>query len=272
MKRLRLTPNPRNCAPEKENTSVPVFTIERSYDVPHSRLATYDAETLANALELDVQNNNWNYQKADYQTTRLEYVTGAWSGNEAYKGERLPLPALPALDWRAVMRELLDSDADNASNTKLQGQRATLDRSANARTAAAALLALPVAPSPLWREITSDLAGALSGCTTQIEQIREMFPGDDGKIAEALENADEAETTYDDAIKSAPVAMARDPALWLDRATNLLIKTLGQWEDEEDSVQEEHEGHINDLRQFVKDWHTNKPKLHPDELARPSRA
>jgi hypothetical protein len=73
-------------------------------------------------------------------------------------------------------------------------------------------------------------------------------------------------------LKSAPVAMARDPALWLDRATNLLIKTLGQWEDEEDSVQEEHEGHINDLRQFVKDWHTNNPKPHPDELTRPSRA
>ncbi|MBP8275389.1 MAG: hypothetical protein KAX55_00650 [Propionivibrio sp.] len=44
-----------------------------------------------------------------------------------------------------------------------------------------------------WEEVARNLAGALDCCVTQIEQMKGLFPDDDGNIAEALQEAEEAE-------------------------------------------------------------------------------
>jgi hypothetical protein len=45
-------------------------------------------------------------------------------------------------------------------------------------------------------ELERALAGALSACVEQIEQMRRMFDDEDGTIAEAVDAADEALTAY----------------------------------------------------------------------------
>jgi hypothetical protein len=54
----------------------------------------------------------------------------------------------------------------------------------------------PVAPSHDWQAIARDLAGALDACSDQLEQMRGLFADDDGKIARAVEDADEAIEAY----------------------------------------------------------------------------
>ncbi|WBU27565.1 hypothetical protein OOZ54_12760 [Rhodopseudomonas palustris] len=60
----------------------------------------------------------------------------------------------------------------------------------------AALGAPPAAPSPDWRRIAQELAGALDACTHQIGQMRGMFDDADGTIREAVNAADEAAESY----------------------------------------------------------------------------
>jgi hypothetical protein len=55
-----------------------------------------------------------------------------------------------------------------------------------------------------------------------------------------------------------------DPAVWLERATNLLAESLDKWEDEEESVKEEKADHITELNQFFDDWNANKPTPQAD--------
>lgn len=72
------------------------------------------------------------------------------------------------------------------------------------------------APSPDWREIARDLAGALASCTHEIEQMRGMFVDEDGTIASAVEDADDATEQYHKAVAAAPAApsLAERPAVW----------------------------------------------------------
>ncbi|MGY3482256.1 hypothetical protein ACVW1C_000139 [Bradyrhizobium sp. USDA 4011] len=67
---------------------------------------------------------------------------------------------------------------------------------------------VPVAPAQDWRRIARDLAGALDACTHQIDQMRGMFSDEDGTIAEAVSDADEAAETYRRAAASLPAAPA----------------------------------------------------------------
>lgn len=68
---------------------MPKFTIERQFLVPHYRHTTYEAATLAEALQLAEQDQNWNNQVADYDNSRPDETTGAWEGEEAYSGPDL---------------------------------------------------------------------------------------------------------------------------------------------------------------------------------------
>lgn len=46
-----------------------------------------------------------------------------------------------------------------------------------------------------------------------------------------------------------------DSDRWLERAMELLSESHRAWDDEEDSVKEEHSYHIKRLRVFFDDWH-----------------
>ncbi|TAI67594.1 hypothetical protein [Bradyrhizobium sp. Leo170] len=62
------------------------------------------------------------------------------------------------------------------------------------------------APAQDWRQIARDLAGALDACTHQIGQVRGMFNDEDGTIAEAVSDADDAAEAYRRAAAGLPVA------------------------------------------------------------------
>lgn len=71
---------------------MPEFTIERTFDVPHYRHATYEAPSLADALAMDAANDDWSAQERDYDGSKADRVTGAWASAEAYTGEALSIP------------------------------------------------------------------------------------------------------------------------------------------------------------------------------------
>lgn len=55
-----------------------------------------------------------------------------------------------------------------------------------------------------WEEVARNLAGALDSCVTQIQQMKGMFPDDDGNIEQALQEADEASEMFSDAAAGTP--------------------------------------------------------------------
>lgn len=55
-----------------------------------------------------------------------------------------------------------------------------------------------------WENVARNLAGALDSCTTQIEQMKGMFPDDDGLIEQALQEADDAVEIFADAAAGTP--------------------------------------------------------------------
>lgn len=50
-----------------------------------------------------------------------------------------------------------------------------------------------------WVEVARNLVGALDACVTQIEQMKGLFPDDDGMIGQALQDAEEAVAVFNEA-------------------------------------------------------------------------
>lgn len=91
---------------------MPKFTIETTYDLPVYRHTTYEAESLEAALAMAEADDDWSAGKEDYENGHDTRITGAWAGEEAYRGDQLPVPAeaplsalplgLSPLPWKYV--------------------------------------------------------------------------------------------------------------------------------------------------------------------------
>jgi hypothetical protein len=57
------------------------FTIEATYRIPIYRQRSYQADTLAEACRLAIEDDDWEGQKEDYESAGETYVTGAWPGD-----------------------------------------------------------------------------------------------------------------------------------------------------------------------------------------------
>jgi hypothetical protein len=57
------------------------FTIESTYRIPIYRQRSYQADTLAEACRLAIEDDDWEGQKEDYESAGETYVTGAWPGD-----------------------------------------------------------------------------------------------------------------------------------------------------------------------------------------------
>lgn len=72
---------------------MPVFTIETTYRLPVFRQRSYEAETIADACRLAIEDDDWSHEKHDYDSAGETFVTGAWQGRDvAYRGPALPVP------------------------------------------------------------------------------------------------------------------------------------------------------------------------------------
>ncbi|MGH6958627.1 MAG: hypothetical protein ACREEW_18330 [Caulobacteraceae bacterium] len=60
---------------------MPTFTIESTYRIPIYRQRSYQADTLAKACRLAIEDDDWEGQKEDYESAGETYVTGAWAGD-----------------------------------------------------------------------------------------------------------------------------------------------------------------------------------------------
>ena len=60
---------------------MPTFTIESTYRIPIYRQRGYQADTLAEACRLAIEDDDWEGQKEDYESTGESYVTGTWPGD-----------------------------------------------------------------------------------------------------------------------------------------------------------------------------------------------
>lgn len=71
-----------------------VFTIETTYRLPVYRHRSYEAETLAEACRLAVEDDDWTHEKHDYDSAGETYVSGAWEGRDsAYRAPAVPVPS-----------------------------------------------------------------------------------------------------------------------------------------------------------------------------------
>lgn len=69
------------------------FTIETTYRLPIFRQHSYEADTLAAACRLAIEDDDWSDQKEDYESSGETYVTGAWPGDtQPYSGPALAIP------------------------------------------------------------------------------------------------------------------------------------------------------------------------------------
>ena len=73
---------------------MPIFTIEATYRIPIYRQRSYEADTLAGACRLAIEDDDWEGQKEDCETAGETYVTGAWAGDVSpYSVPALPVPS-----------------------------------------------------------------------------------------------------------------------------------------------------------------------------------
>lgn len=69
------------------------FTIESTYRIPIYRQRSYQADTLAEACRLAVEDDDWEGQKEDHESAGESYVTGVWPGDvQPYSVPALPVP------------------------------------------------------------------------------------------------------------------------------------------------------------------------------------
>ena len=73
---------------------MPHFTIETTYHLPTYRHRTYEVDTLAQACQLALEDDDWSDEKSDTDTSGATYVSGIWLGTgSAYTGSALPIPS-----------------------------------------------------------------------------------------------------------------------------------------------------------------------------------
>ena len=70
-----------------------LFTIETTYRLPVYRQRVYEAATLTEACHRAVQDDGWDDQKSDVESSGQTHVTGVWVGDGAYRGQALPVPS-----------------------------------------------------------------------------------------------------------------------------------------------------------------------------------
>lgn len=72
---------------------MPAYIIETTNHLPVYRQRSYEAETLDDACRLAIEDEDWEDERSDVDTSGETYVTGIWQGLErAYEGTALPVP------------------------------------------------------------------------------------------------------------------------------------------------------------------------------------
>lgn len=70
------------------------FTIETTYRLPVFRHRSYEADTLAAACRLAIEDDDWEGQKEDCESSGETYVTSIWPGDvQPYSVPTLAIPA-----------------------------------------------------------------------------------------------------------------------------------------------------------------------------------
>lgn len=82
---------------------MPIFTIEATYRIPIYRQRSYEADTLAEACRLAIEDGDWEAQKEDYEAAGETYVTGAWAGDVSPYS--VPALAVPSNFGESVQRK-----------------------------------------------------------------------------------------------------------------------------------------------------------------------
>lgn len=82
---------------------MPIFTIESTYRIPIYRQRRYEADALAEACRLAIEDDDWEGQKEDCETAGETYVTGAWAGDVSPYS--VPALAVPSHFGESVQRK-----------------------------------------------------------------------------------------------------------------------------------------------------------------------
>jgi hypothetical protein len=72
---------------------MPSFTIETTYHLPVYRHQTYEADTVEQACQLAIEDDDWSKEKRDCDSAGETYVSGVWQGADAaYCGATVTIP------------------------------------------------------------------------------------------------------------------------------------------------------------------------------------
>jgi hypothetical protein len=70
------------------------FTVECTYRIPVYRQRSYEADTVEDACQRAVEDDDWSNQKEDYESAGATYVSGAWPGEDtAYRVTAIAVPS-----------------------------------------------------------------------------------------------------------------------------------------------------------------------------------
>lgn len=73
---------------------MPAFTIETTYHLPIYRHHVHTAANLAEACRRAINDDDWRFERRDYDTAGPVFVSGAWLGPDtAYRGNPLAVPS-----------------------------------------------------------------------------------------------------------------------------------------------------------------------------------
>ena len=73
---------------------MPQFTIETTYPLPVYRHRSYEADTLDQACQLAVEDDDWSDEQSDTDSAGETYVSGIWPGTDtAYTASALTIPS-----------------------------------------------------------------------------------------------------------------------------------------------------------------------------------
>lgn len=105
---------------------MPKFTIECSFDIPVYRHATYEAATVEEACAKAWADDDWSYQKFDFESAGDTRITGIWAGDEAYYGTEIwePRPEPTFESVRALLAGKFDDAASDVMWDRKRGDTA----------------------------------------------------------------------------------------------------------------------------------------------------
>jgi hypothetical protein len=88
---------------------MPKFTIETQYMLPVFRHQTIEADTLEEACQIAVEDDDWEHAEESYDGSGDVHVSGAWEGDRAYGDNPVTIPDEFLSETEKIQGDLIEA-------------------------------------------------------------------------------------------------------------------------------------------------------------------